>query len=367
MSEVKDSSEQNAVNRLVDLAAPTIPQVTDGVLFPGAARGGVDVFLPEDLVLFPDDSVRATFDGLEHLLSPGQRGIRFESSELGRHLGRAFYVYYVLRRNEVEHLSAAAPLIFRPFSVHDPLLPAPFIAQASAGVLDLTTFQDVATARVPPWPLIAPGQFIRIDLHAVDYDGSPRTLEVRAMEIGEHQINYGVATDIPRLFLERRPSGSRITLTVQVNFGTAEAPHVVTFPEARYTLIHDARPPTPLVPAQIAEAVGDVIDPDAVPEGGATVLIAANSHIAPGVHILFMMEGRAPNGDQVWYEEGRRIQEPVTFPVTFFIPRDRIVRLAGGTAKLVYYVEIPDEGPLTAPERVYDIGLGTSGQRSSSR
>ena len=155
--------------------------------------------------------------------------------------------------------------------------------------------------------------------------------------------------------------------TVQVNLGTAEAPHVVTFPEARYTLIHDARPPTQLVPAQIAEAVGDVIDPDAVPEGGATVLIAANSHIAPGVRLLFWMRGEDPNGEYVGYTDGLYVEEPVTFPVTFFIPRDLIVRLAGGTANIVYELEIPyDEVTLAAPERVYDIGLGASGQRSSS-
>lgn len=121
---------------------------------------------------------------------------------------------------------------------------------------------------------------------------------------------------------------------------TLERPGDTTYISARRRLeIHGEL--TALVPPSVAEAVGDTLDPAAVPDG-ATTLVEANPLIAPGSRVTLEMFGSTTGGTPVGHEAFRDISGGTSFPLNFIVPVQKIAALNGSTATFAYSVDTFD-------------------------
>lgn len=354
MGEFEDRSRQRPPRPRVAFAAPRIPQAPTGILTPANAMGGIDVYLPDDLVLYPGDRVRLGFENYAKYVPSEQRKVRYEASELGRHIGRTLDVLYVLARGGEEHESQRLSLTFTPLAAEDPLLPMPYVEQASAGSIDLRTFEGDAQVGVPPWPFFEAEQFIWIKAAGTMEDGSNTSIDLEARYVlpGDETGTY---TTLPRTFLEERPNGSHVAIEMRVRFdGESDFEGAVIFPVAHYTLIREDVPEPDLPPPWVQEAVRDFIDPVAVPNG-ATACVAANPAIVEGARVTLFMHGTTLGDVPVGHEAFLDIDDSTVFPLSFVIPHEKIFVLGGSTADFGYFLDRPGGERLASRLHQYRI------------
>jgi hypothetical protein len=134
--------------------------------------------------------------------------------------------------------SAALELAVLKIADNDPRFPTPEIKEAigSVGVklLDLQTFPRDVTVFVAPWPMIAAGQRIRLQVDVVLENGQSDVVILEpGRKIDHTESIKGIFATLPRKTLHTLNSGSRIITTLKVSFDADEEyiilPALLTF------------------------------------------------------------------------------------------------------------------------------------------
>ncbi|MGY2221907.1 hypothetical protein ACW9IK_04375 [Pseudomonas gingeri] len=105
----------------------------------------------------------------------------------------------------------------------DPL-PAPKVAQAREGMLDIRTFEGDAECTVAPWPFIQAGQKVWLQATGTRRDGS--LLEIVLMQgetVTESEVGEGLNRPLPREDLEQLADLSLLTITCKIDHGQGDA------------------------------------------------------------------------------------------------------------------------------------------------
>lgn len=127
--------------------------------------------------------------------------------------------------------------VVKPETPH-PSLPTPYVPEASAGELDLSTFPGDAHVAVARWPLIAEGQRIWLQIDGTSADGKAMTvslLAAHALDVGDAEAGFNET--IGRDDLKAFANGSTITTRCWVAFNRETEKHeAIAFPSTNYTI-----------------------------------------------------------------------------------------------------------------------------------
>ena len=120
----------------------------------------------------------------------------------------------------------------------DTRLPRPAITDANGDELDLGVFPDDTTITCAPWPLIAVGQKVWLDVDGTLDNGTATTHTLlKASAVTATQVRNGLSLPLPRTWLETLRDGSSLTVKLAATLnGSTETSDKINFPLASYTL-----------------------------------------------------------------------------------------------------------------------------------
>ncbi|WP_036141063.1 hypothetical protein [Luteibacter sp. 9135] len=120
----------------------------------------------------------------------------------------------------------------------DTRLPRPAITDANGEELDLGVFPDDTTITCAPWPLIAVGQKVWLDVDGTLDDGTATTRALlTASAVTAAQVRNGLSLPLPRTWLESLRDGSSVTVRLAATLnGSTDTFDKINFPLASYTL-----------------------------------------------------------------------------------------------------------------------------------
>ncbi len=246
------------VNGQVVPLAPSVKEADGTTLNPINATDSLNIVVPADIALLPDDKLKVTWTGApgtpaggsytsgESLVSAGLE-IPIPNRVVAFNLGKSVKVSYeVIRGNEDPIPSPELSLAVQPIAQADLQVAKPKILQAANGgegsELDMNTLTGNATVRIDSWPHIATGQYVWLRLTGTKTDGSAyeRTLwgQANGSRVSEQWVLAGFATNTALIGeLRELRDGSTLTVEFKVTFdqSTAEA-EAVTFPSRSYTV-----------------------------------------------------------------------------------------------------------------------------------
>ncbi|MGH8437552.1 MAG: hypothetical protein ACRERW_00535 [Pseudomonas sp.] len=278
-----------------NLVAPTVREASGNTLNPIQARNGATVRVAYTGML-PGDILAVDWQGeggADSYQSAQQNGSAFgyvdfdiPVSVVAASQGKTISVRYaVVRGGNPGLLSEPLALVVGELRQGD--LPIPTVPEASAGTLDLTTFQGNARVNVQPWPLIAKGQRYWIVVRGTLVNGDSYDFYVAQNQlVDENHVSNGLSMTMLRSELEKLRSASPLSVEVKVAFdgGTNEATARV-FPTLALTLLNIPRTlPAPTVPE--AES-GTIYNPNA----GANIRVPATANLRAGEQVRGVMGG----------------------------------------------------------------------------
>lgn len=219
------------VGEPLTLPAPTVDEAAADTLYPVAAANGATVRITAELTT--DSFIVVHFgewDSERTSWQPGL-GITVPAGEIAKHLGEAVTVSYTVEGTT----SAVLLLHVLNFAENDPQLPPPIIPLAEDGVLDLIANPREIPTTTAPWPLIAQGQKVWLEIHASD-DATPLVLW-EASGVSSSEVTRGLSKAITRTWLDARANGSTITPKLWVTFDRSDnEAKKVGFPSRTYTI-----------------------------------------------------------------------------------------------------------------------------------
>ncbi|PSS52772.1 hypothetical protein [Pseudomonas sp. BBP2017] len=258
---IKRQLEQN-------LVAPTVREASGNTLDPIQARNGATVRVAYT-GMRPDDLLAVDWQGegeadsyqsaQENGSASGYVDFAIPVSVVAASQGKTITVRYaIVRGGNPELLSKPLALIVG--ELPQSALPTPTVPEASAGTLDLTTFQGNATVNVQPWPLIAKGQRYWIVAGGTLVNGNPYSFYLAQSQlVDEDHVSNGLGITMLRSELEKLRSASSVSLEVKVAFegGVSEA-GARAFPTLTLTLLNIPRTlPVPTVPEAKSGTIED--------------------------------------------------------------------------------------------------------------
>ncbi|NII54130.1 Ig-like domain-containing protein [Luteibacter sp. SG786] len=248
------------------LPPPGVDEASSGTLDPVDAADGVTVRVPTlSPPLQATDQVRVQFGTYETPPKAGNEALVFTvpAAQVALYLGRTVTVSYIVVRDTVPYPSQDLSLQVLRFTDGDSRLPTPVIPQASGGKVDLGTFTGNAAVTVAPWPLIAVGQSVWLEVRGIA-GGQTTTIWLRtASPVTSGEVTAGLDVALARTDLEALDDNSTMTVVASVGFVAFSEEPDVLFPQRQYTLAK--------VPAIVPNITG-VRDSDgnAVANGGST-------------------------------------------------------------------------------------------------
>ncbi|MDD2050494.1 hypothetical protein [Pseudomonas putida] len=272
-----------------NLVAPTVREASGNTLNPIQAINGATVRVTYTGML-PDDVLVVDWQGeggADSYQSAQQNGSAFgyvdfaiPVSVVAASQGKTITVRYnVVRGGNPGLLSEPLALVVGALS--QSALPAPTVPEASAGTLDLTTFQGNATVNVQPWPLIAIGQRYWTVVGGTLVNGNPYSFYVAQSQlVDENHVRNGLSMTMLRSELEKLRSASSVSLEVKVAFegGVSEAGARV-FPTLALMLLNIPRTlPAPTVPEAESGAIYK-------PNAGASIRVPATANLRAGEQV----------------------------------------------------------------------------------
>ncbi|UPG92084.1 hypothetical protein L2Y96_10055 [Luteibacter aegosomaticola] len=219
----------------INLPAPTVDEAAGEELDPFAAPTGATVRVPAELTA--DDTVVVHFGTWT---SPPTQWVpnltvTVPPTEIASRLGQRVEVSYSVGDNT----SPSLPLHITAIRDGDARLPKPIIPLASGGVLDLKANPGEILTTTVPWPVIAQGQNVWLEIHASD-TATPLVLST-ASGVTASEVTKGLSKAITRSWLDARPDGAMITPMLWVTFDkSTDKSHAVLFPQTTYTVSHVA-------------------------------------------------------------------------------------------------------------------------------
>ncbi|UPG92085.1 hypothetical protein L2Y96_10060 [Luteibacter aegosomaticola] len=212
-----------------DLAPPTVDEATNDTLIPFAAPNGATVRVPE--TLGPGAEIIVHFDTWSSdpiRWYPGLK-VTVPPAEIASRLGERIDVSYTVDGAP----SPALSLRIQAIADGDLRLPKPVIPLAIGGVIDLEANTGEVLITVEPWPLIAEGQRVWLEVQASDV-AEPLVLWERSA-VTASEVTRGLSKAITRGWLDARPDGATITPRLWVTFDTAtDKTKAVMFPGTSY-------------------------------------------------------------------------------------------------------------------------------------
>ncbi|WP_185753125.1 RCC1 domain-containing protein [Pseudomonas fluorescens] len=294
---------------LVKTTIPGDPEAVGNNLNPINAKDRLTAVVPHYTGMLATDQLSVTWAGTagdgSHTSTPvevgsvGIKDIPIPNSVVAFNLGKPVTVSYTVTRNGTTYPPSET------FTLNVLTLPVselkqPLILQAANNgegtELNLSDVTGGATTRSLSWPLIAPGQYVWLDLEGFKADGTlhnRRLMQAPGSYVTQAWINQGYYdVTLPYDYLKDLGDGKTLTMRFKAALGKSpDDKEAVSFPVRTYTVSAAVRLPV----ATFKEASGaqqDQLNPDDVFPFGATVIIPATALLKTDDDVIVTVEGK---------------------------------------------------------------------------
>ena len=216
--------------------APSVVEAPGDVLNPMNALAGATLRVKYDGMLDTDMIGINWNDDGSFPNKPGNKTLGYvdfpiDVARVAPTIGKTITAFYSVGRNGGYDMSLNLPLQVLEFQNPAIELPTPVITEVVASVLDLAVFSGDAHITVEPWPLIAVGQTVWLQLVGKKEDGSEHIITLSsAQPVTPPETTAGLSIAVPRAELELLAIDSDFTVECRVDFaGGAEQSAAVLF------------------------------------------------------------------------------------------------------------------------------------------
>jgi hypothetical protein len=227
------------------LLPPEVIQASGATLDPMDALNGVDVECSYDtmdekldrlLMLWQGSPGSGTSEDLEKPAeADGTVTFHLPASVVGANILSTVSVKYAVQRHKLWTQSEELPLNILGFQDPEKDLPTPEVPQAVNAVLDLMEFSGDASIQVKPWPFIAEGQVVDLNVVGRTSNGVHIIEVLKTHKISKEQAVTGLNEPLLRSDLLKLLHSSPATVTCSVIFNGSEDA-AVEFPNLPLTI-----------------------------------------------------------------------------------------------------------------------------------
>jgi hypothetical protein len=222
--------------------APTVSEASNNVLSPlDVLPGGIHVKVTYES-MSPNDVIALIFNGDDTFVPQygnDTKAVIFTvgSSHVAKALGDDILVKYVINGVDGGIASESLTLKILPLMEEDmTIIKIPQATESTPGKLDLSTFTGDAEFIIPPWPVIADGQLVWLDM--ISESSTQHFLNAYPVTLDE--VSTGITRPIRRSLLETTPDGSLLEFAQKVQFnGSGSANGARPFPALKLLLQHN--------------------------------------------------------------------------------------------------------------------------------
>ncbi|GAA0900093.1 hypothetical protein GCM10009552_00830 [Rothia nasimurium] len=324
-----------------NLAAPVVREAVNDRIDPTSVTSihidipsGADI-QPSDTVLFEwsADSVEGSWTQSFNNLGAG-KGVLIDKEVRLPNLGKAIDVTYWRIRNGQSDRSDRYTV--RMGSIHDdaPGLPQPGISEASAGTLDMGSFQGDAHVRLDKFSLIAPGQRFWLSLNGTHDQGHPVTLHLaEAEQFSDNPPDPMPLASVPRNWLDNLLDASKLTVTVSITYdGSRDKSKAIRLRPRELTLKVPGAPSLQAPAVSAAEGPNkDVLRPEAlIAKQSISVYISSRNDFQAGDTLTLHWDDGTKEGS-------RDVpMNPAQAGGTVYVDKDVIARNQGHSVKVYF-------------------------------
>jgi hypothetical protein len=222
--------------------APTVSEASNNVLSPlDVLHEGIHVKVTYES-MSPNDVIALIFNGEDTFVPQygnDTKAVIFTvgSSHVAKALGEDILVKYVINGVDGGIISESLTLTILPLMEEDmTIIKIPQATESTPGKLDLSTFTGDAEFIIPPWPVIAEGQLVWLDM--ISESSTQHFLNAYPVTLDE--VSTGITRPIRRSLLETTPDGSLLEFAQKVQFnGSGSANGARPFPALKLLLQHN--------------------------------------------------------------------------------------------------------------------------------